>query len=166
MPGKFNTKGLALFVAGVGCGILLMQSGVAQTADGTKLNHVGIAVKNFDSAVQYYTQALGFRPAFAIRDAEGKPILTYLQISRETFLEIQPAAADRPVGITHFGLESGDVRAFAAHIRQSGIRVDEPAATGRSGAVLTNAMDAEGVRAELLQFGPESMQRKAINAWK
>jgi catechol 2,3-dioxygenase-like lactoylglutathione lyase family enzyme len=166
MPSKFDPRGLALFVAGIGCGILLMQSGVAQTADGTKLNHVGIAVKNFDAAVQYYTQTLGFRQAFAIRDPEGKPILTYLQISRETFLEIQPATAERPVGITHFGLENGDVKAMAARIRQSGIKVDEPAATGRSGAVLTNAIDAEGVRAELLQFGPESLQRKAMNAWK
>src|SRR5947207_10581497 len=100
MSRKFDLRGLALFVAGIGCGILLMQSGVAQTTDGAKLNHVGIAVRNFDAAVQYYTQTLGFRPAFVFRDPKGKPILTYLQISRETFLEIQPATADRPVGFT------------------------------------------------------------------
>ena len=159
-------RAFALFVAGIGCGILLMQSGSAQTTASTKLNHVGIAVKNFDETVNYYTKTMGFRPAFEFHDAQGKPTLAYLQISRDTFLEIQQAQGDRPAGITHIGLESGDVKSFAARIRQSGIKVDEPMPSARTGALLTNATDAEGIRAELLEFGPESAQRKAMNAWK
>jgi catechol 2,3-dioxygenase-like lactoylglutathione lyase family enzyme len=143
-----------------------MEPGLAQTKNGTKLNHVAIAVKNYDAAVNYYTKTMGFRQAFSFKEPDGKPILTYLQISRDTFLEIQPVTAERPAGFVHIGLEADDVKALAARIRESGIKVDEPMPSARSGAVLTTAMDAEGVRTEILEFGPASLQRKAMNAWK
>ena len=39
---------------------------------------------------------MGFREAFTIKNPEGKPVLAYLQITRDTFLELAPATADRP----------------------------------------------------------------------
>ena len=33
-------------------------------------------------------------------------MITSLLISRDTFLEIQPATAERPAGVTHLGLET------------------------------------------------------------
>jgi catechol 2,3-dioxygenase-like lactoylglutathione lyase family enzyme len=159
-------RAVLLFVAGVGVGILLMQTGIAQSDPGLKLNHVGIAVKNFDEAVNYYTKTLGFRPAFAFKNADGTPALTYLQISKDTFLEIQPASDRQPVGITHFGLDTGDVAKYVSGLQRMGVSVKDPAASARTGALLTNATDKEGIRAELLEFGPNSTQRKAMNAWK
>jgi catechol 2,3-dioxygenase-like lactoylglutathione lyase family enzyme len=163
-------RGFALFVAGVGIGILLMQSVVAQEAPqndtGMKLTHVGIAVKNFDQAVTYYTQTMGFREAFAFKEPNGDPMIASLQISRDTFLEIQPATADRPVGVTHLGLESPDVKAIVARLKRMGVKVSDAALSPRSGALISNAYDSEGIRSELLEFGPASMQRKAITAWK
>ncbi|MEO8050176.1 MAG: VOC family protein [Acidobacteriota bacterium] len=166
MPGRFHVRNFALFVAGVGCGVLLMQPGAAQTKGGTKLNHVSIAVKDFDAAVSYYTKTMGFRPAFTFREPDGKPILTYLQISRETFLEIQPATPDRPAGFFHLGLETDDVKGFAARVRANGTKIGEPTLSERSGALLTMSTDPEGIRTEILELGPASTQRKAINAWK
>lgn len=167
---RFTLRGLALFAGGIAVGILLMQPVIAQKGAqkdaGMKLNHVGIAVKNFDEAVAYYTKTMGFRPAFAFKNADGTPALAYLQISRDTFLEIQPATAERPAGISHLGIETEDAKATVARLKGLGVKVDEAAASARTGALLTNAFDAEGIRTELLEFGPASLQRKAMSGWK
>jgi catechol 2,3-dioxygenase-like lactoylglutathione lyase family enzyme len=163
-------RGFALFIAGLGLGILLMQSVVAQDSarndTGMKLNHVGISVKNFDEAVAYYTKSMGFREAFAFREPNGQPILTYLQISRDTFLEIQPATAEHPAGFSHLGIEMTDAKTTIARLRGMGVKVSDLTAAGRSGAMLTYVFDSEGIRSELHEFGLASLQRKAIAAWK
>ena len=171
---RFTVRGLALFAGGIAVGILLMQHVVAQKDaqkgaqkdTGMKLNHIGIAVKNFDEAVAYYTKTMGFRPAFAFKNADGTPAVAYLQISRDTFLEIQPATAERPAGISHLGIETEDAKATVARLKGLGVKVDQAAASARTGALLTNAFDDEGIRTELLEFGPASLQRKAMNGWK
>ena len=160
-------RGFLLFAAGALTGAFLMQSGLAQPGrDRLALNHIGISVKNFDEAVNFYTKTMGFPEAFTFREPDGKPILTYLQINRDTFIELQPATAERPPGVFHFGLESSDVKATAARLQQRGVKIPDPMISQRSGALLTNGADGEGVRFELLQFVPASMQRKAIDHWK
>ncbi len=161
-------RSLLMFAAGMIAGVLLMQPGAAQqaTAERLTLNHVSLSVKNFDEAVNFYTKTMGFREAFTFREPDGKPSLTYLQISRDTFLELQPATAERPAGMAHIGLESTDVRATAKRLQQRGVKVPDPTVSQRSGAVLTTGSDGEGLRFELLEFGPASVQRKAMNAWK
>ena len=144
-------RGFAFFVAGVGSGILLMQSVVAQNGapndTGMKLNHVAIFVKNFDAAVAYYTKSMGFHEAFSFREPNGQPRLTYLQISRDTFLEIQPATAEHPAGLfSHLGIEMTDGAVTVARLsRRSGIKVGDLATGHSEGAPLTNVTDAEGI---------------------
>jgi catechol 2,3-dioxygenase-like lactoylglutathione lyase family enzyme len=163
-------RGFALFVAGVAMGILLMQSVIAQDGarndTGMKLNHVAILVKNFDTEVAYYTKTMGFREAFSFREPNGAPILTYLQISRDTFLEIQPATAAHPAGFSHVGIEMDDAKATVARLRRMGVKVSDATPSARSGASLTDVFDPEGIYTELLEFGPTSAQRKAMAAWK
>jgi catechol 2,3-dioxygenase-like lactoylglutathione lyase family enzyme len=163
-------RGLALFVAGVGAGILLMQCVVGQTVTpsdtGMKLNHVAITVQNFDAAMAYYTKSMGFREAFTFREPNGEPTLAYLQISRDTFLEIQPVTAEHPVGFSHIGLEMIDAKATVARLRSAGVTVSDVTPSTHSGALLTNITDSDGIRSELLEFGPTSLQRKAMTAWK
>jgi hypothetical protein len=38
--------------------------------------------------------------------------------------------------------------------------------TGFTKAPLTNVIDPNGVRLELLEYPPESLQRKAIDGWR
>jgi catechol 2,3-dioxygenase-like lactoylglutathione lyase family enzyme len=163
-------RGFALFVAGIGLGILLMQSIVAQNGaqndTGMKLNHIAITVKNFDEEVAYYTKSMGFREAFAIREPNGTPTLTYLQISRDTFLELQPATAEHPAGFSHIGIEMMDAKATVARLRRMGVKVNDMTPSANSRALLTSVLDPEGIHTELLEFGPTSLQRKAMNGWK
>ena len=159
-------RGVALVVAGFVAGVLVMQTSVAPQRQGTRLrlNHVGLYVKNFDESVDFYTKTMGFREAFSVKDKEGKPVFTYLQMSRDTFLELAPAGANQPVGVSHMGLWADDIKATVAGLRQNGVQLEDPR-TGLTKAPLTNVMDPNGVRIELLEYPPESLQRKAMDAW-
>ena len=54
-----------------------------------------MAVENFDEAFKFYTQKMGLREAFTVKDAAGKPTLAYVQANRNTFVELQQANATR-----------------------------------------------------------------------
>jgi catechol 2,3-dioxygenase-like lactoylglutathione lyase family enzyme len=164
---------LALFAAGSGVGVLLMQPGILMQPaiaqqnriPGLRLNHVGIYVKDFDESMRFYTQTMGLREAFTIKDQNGKPTLAYLQITRDTFLELAPATAERPAGLSHIGIWPEDLNATIATLRQRGVKVDD-AKTGSTKTSITNVIDPNGVRLELLDFLPDSLPRQAMDSWK
>jgi catechol 2,3-dioxygenase-like lactoylglutathione lyase family enzyme len=158
-------RSAALFIAGVGVGAVLTQSGIAQDSRPRALSHVGIAVKDFDRTIAYYTQTLGFREAYSLKQADGSPLLTYLHVNRDTFLEVQPATPALPPGLTHFAVEYGDLKAAVARMRQSGATLADPAQTPGK-ALFSRLRDLDGVSIEVMEFGPESQQRRAMNAWK
>jgi catechol 2,3-dioxygenase-like lactoylglutathione lyase family enzyme len=155
------------FAAGIGVGAFLMQPGHAQTNQGSglRLNHVGIYVKDFDESMRFYTQTMGFREAFTIKNNDGKPVLAYLQITRDTFLELAPSTAERPVGLSHIGIWPLDQGATVATLRARGVKVDDPR-VGSTKTSITNVIDPNGVRLELVDFLPGSLPRKAIDEWK
>lgn len=151
---------------------LLLGSTLSTTfAQGNRLagmkgvNHVGINVENFDEAMAFFTQKMGFQEAFTVRDDKGQPILAYVQASPNTFVELQPAGAGRPAGISHVGLQVDDIRATIATLKQRGVTVEEPRASSTK-SLIANVSGPSGVRIELSELGPESLQRKAIDSWK
>jgi catechol 2,3-dioxygenase-like lactoylglutathione lyase family enzyme len=160
--GKFT-----FFAAGIVTGVFLMLPGPAQPSEtpGLRLNHVGVYAKDFDESLRFYTKTMGFREAFSLKDKDGNPAITYLQISRDTFLELAPATAERPTGLSHVGIWPDDLNATVAELRQRGVKVDEPRVTSSKSSI-TSIVDPNGVRLELLNFLPDSLQRKAIDSWK
>jgi len=161
------TRGVVLFMAGTAFGIFATQPSAApqEKATGVRLNHFGIYVKDLDESMNFYTKIMGFHEAFSIKDKDGKPALVYLQINRDTFVELAPASADHPVGVSHIGIWADDVNKTVAILRERGVKMDNPISGGTK-ALLTNMFDPNGVRLELLEYPPESLQRKAIDAWK
>ena len=161
-------RGLTLFVGGIVVGTLLIQPGAAQEARGTglRLNHVGIAVKNFDESFNFYTKVMGFKVAFRFPSPDGKPTTTYFQINRDTFLEMAPATAQMPAGITHMGIESPDVKKSIAQLRAAGGTVEDFRVSGPTKALLSNIMDPNGIRLELIELTPDSLHKKAEESWK
>ena len=129
------------------------------------VNHVGISVENFDEALAFYTQKMGFQEAFVVRDDKGQPFLAYVQVSRNTFIELLPANSTRRPGLDHVGLHVDDIRSTIATLKQRGVTVED-ARTGRTKSIIANATDPGGVHIELSELGPESLQRKAMDAWK
>jgi catechol 2,3-dioxygenase-like lactoylglutathione lyase family enzyme len=160
-------RSLALFAAGIVVGAFLMQPSPAQQkqSTGLRLNHVGIYAKDYDETMRFYTQTIGLKEAFTVKDAAGKPTLTYLQITKDTFLEIAPATGDRAVGLSHIGIWPENLAATVALLRQRGVKVDDPR-TGSTQTSISNAVDPNGIRLELLDFLPGSLPKKAMDDWK
>ncbi len=156
-----------LFAAGIVVGAFLMQPGEAQQSKSTglRLSHVGIYAKDYDESMRFYTQTMGLKEAFTVKDAAGKPTLSYLQIAKDTFLEIAPATAERPAGLSHVGIWPENLAATVAALRQHGVKVADPR-TGATLTSITNVTDPNGIRLELLDFLPGSLPRKAIDEWK
>jgi catechol 2,3-dioxygenase-like lactoylglutathione lyase family enzyme len=161
-------RGLTLFVAGIVVGTAVIPSNAAQEAvkEGFRLNHVGIAVKDFQGALNFYTKVMGFRVAYALPSPDGKPTTTFLQISRDTFLEMAPATANLPAGITHIGILTDDANAAVTQLRQNGATLPDVRSGGGTGSRLSNVMDPEGIRLELVEQPSGSLMRKAMDSWK
>jgi catechol 2,3-dioxygenase-like lactoylglutathione lyase family enzyme len=159
--------GFALFAAGIGVGVFLMSAAAAEQnkSTGLRLNHVGIYTKDFDESMRFYTQTMGLREAFSIKDKDGKPALAYLQINKDTFLELAPATTARPAGLSHIGIWPENLNTTVAALRARGVKVDDPR-TGSNKTSITSVTDPDGTRLELLDFLPDSLPRKAMNSWK
>ena len=156
-----------VFVLGLAIG-LVVRTGVAQdrrlpAVHG--INHLAFATAKYDEMMRFYTQTLGFPEAFSNRNASGQPTLTYLQISRGTFIELFPAGANRVQGFAHFGIHVDDVQAVAARLKERGLTVGTPRTIG-SGSLTVSVSDPDGNRLELSELPPNAPARKAMESWK
>ena len=129
------------------------------------MNHIAIAYENFEEAFDFYTKKMGFKEGFTVRNPQGQATLSYIQASRDTFIEVQPANANRKAGLNHYGLHVSDLKAYVAELKKRGVMVDE-VRERPDDSMVANATDPAGVRIEMFQFGPGSAQGKAIAAWK
>ena len=160
-------RGAMLFAAGLVAGLAVNVAVMAQNANSgvVMMNHVGINVPNIDEAVTYYTQKMGYKEAFRVFDEKKQPRLVYMQISKNTFLELNPANAQRPPGFTHYGLHVENVAEAVAMFKKRGVMVSDTNASDTK-AILANITDPYMGRIELAQLPPESLHYKAIQSWK
>jgi len=161
-------RGVALFVAGFVVATAMMQPSAAQENrnSGLRLNHVGIAVKDFQESLNFYTKVMGFHVAYAFPSPDGKPTTTFLQINRDTFIEMAPASANLAPGLTHIGIWTDGADATITQLRQAGATVGDARASAQTGSRLSNVTDPNGIRLELNEQPPTSLMRKAMEAWK
>jgi predicted enzyme related to lactoylglutathione lyase len=162
-------RGVVLFISGLLVGAVLMASVAAQGTlnQGVRLNHVGISVPNFQETVNFYEKVMGFRVSHRFApNPDGRPGTAFVQISRDTFIEIAPAAADAKPTITHLGVWADDVKATVARINQNGGKATEPRRSENSGSILANVTDPAGIRTELNEQPADSMMRKSMESWK
>jgi hypothetical protein len=129
---------------------------------GVVLNHVGIAVPGIPDAAAFYTRRWGSGGVPQRRSAGDEAAV---QISKSTFLELQQANAQRPAGISHWP-EAPKSRARSRPTKRGAMATDPGAPSAFSHAILANVTDLNGLRIELAEMGPESLQRKAMDSWK
>ena len=152
-------------------GLLLgaaMATGVAQSnrlAGDNYVNHVGMAVDNFDETYKFYTEKMGFPEGFTVKGPDGKPRLAYVQASKNTFVEIGQAQPNGPKGLNHFGLHVQNLKNVVETLKARGVKVEDVRVRPDDSSV-ANATDPNGIRIEMFEFGPGSPQGKAIAAWK
>lgn len=158
-------RGVYLFIAGIVVGLAVQAVAQSPNKGVVGLNHVAISVANLDEAVKYYTKTLGFPEAFRNLDEKGQPTLVYVQISKNTFIELQPANPQRPAGLNHLGVHVENMAAATAMFKQRGANVSETRVSPTK-AVLSNITDPNGIRIELSELPPESLHRQAMERWK
>jgi len=159
-------RGIVLFLTGIAVG-LAVQTGIAQKRTDIYINHVGVAVPSVPDALAFYTQKMGFREAFRQTSPDGKLVSAYVQVSKNTFIELQEANAQRPAGVSHFGMAVDSIEDAVKMFRAGGATASDPGAPSAfSHARLANVTDLNGVRIELAELTPESLQRKAMDSWK
>ena len=121
-------RGLMLFVAGIVVG-LAMQSTLAQSENaGVSINHVGVAVPSIPDAAAFYQQKMGFKEAFRNTNPQGTVTAMYIQVSKNTFIELQQASERQPAGISHFGMEAPNINATVAFFKAHGFTASSAAA--------------------------------------
>ena len=148
----------------------------AQDASGLTLSVVGVAAKDPPAAAKFYQAVVGFAVAFTFGSTDPQRMNVYYQTSRDTFLELQPAGANLPVGLTHFHVLTRDLDATIARLRQAGLAAAAGNAPGTIGQAVTvspgahvknvNVFDPDGTRLELNEYIPESLPKKAADSWQ
>ena len=157
---------LYFFVAGILVGATVQLSFAENHSRGVvSLNHVGVSVPDLDEAVTFYTETMGFPEAFRVNDEAGQPALVYVQVSQNTFVELQPAHEQRPPGISHFGLQVDDMVAATTMFAKRGANISDTR-VGSTKAILSNISDPNGIRIELLEVPPDSLTWKAMQCWE
>src|SRR5262245_57933577 len=160
-------RSVMLFAAGLFAG-LAVQAAMAQGGSQgvVMMNHVGISVPNMAEAVAYYTDKMGYKEAFRVADDKGQPTIVYMQISRNTFLELNPVTPQRGPGFSHYGLHVDNAAAAVEMFKQRGVTVTATNVSAGTKSILANITDPYMGRIELVQITPESLHQKAIQSWR
>lgn len=159
-------RGLYLFFAGILFAVAV-QVAIAQSQNRgiVRMNHVGISTPDIEGTIAYYTETMGFPEAFRVTNDSGQIALVYVQVSENSFLELQPSNDERPPGLSHFGVVVEDIDSAIAMWRERGVEVQDSRVSGTK-AVLSNIFDANGVRMELLELPSESEHAQAEARWR
>jgi hypothetical protein len=76
------------------------------------------------------------------------------------------ATPARPAGCPHFGLDVENLDAYVGQLKQRGVDGACPRQSVRARARRSRLRRAGRHHMELLEMGPNSLHRKAINDWK
>jgi len=150
----------------IGATIAAQPAQPAPPRDLVSLNHVAVAARDFDGMSAFYGDVLGLPAAFSFKQADGSPYLSYFQVNRDTFVELMGVTAQRPAGFVHFGLEVDNVDAVVNRLRARGVKVGDPSVSARTNAKIAVAHAPDGTTIELMELGPDSLQRRVMNDWR
>lgn len=123
-----------------------------------RIDHVGIVVKDLETALATYSKNFGFAvdgsrggdvPALGIRNAfmpVGASDLEFIQSTAETG-PVAQFAKDRGEGAFMLSIEVEDINAAVEHLRGLGARVGEPT----NGVAFVSMKSTHGVNLQLVQ---------------
>ncbi|MGD0918635.1 MAG: methylmalonyl-CoA epimerase [Thermodesulfobacteriota bacterium] len=128
----------------------------------TKINHVGVIVKNIEEALDLYTKTLGFKPAEVLTSKEAgvKTVMISLgEVTLELTEPIDPQGGlqkfleKRGEGIHHISLEVDDINQERDLLESKGIQFIDKKPEYFEGAFISfiHPKSTKGVLIELIQ---------------
>lgn len=94
---------------------------------------MAVGVSDLGRAKHFYCDQLGFTEVFRINKPDGSPLLVYLQVNNNNFVELFPGAQEAPgspsdeTGIRHFGIFVRDLRVKLHILGDSGFPLPDDA---------------------------------------
>lgn len=128
-----------------------------------KINHLGIATKGIDEALEFWSDALGLENIHTEVVKDQKVRVAMLPIGETRIELLEPTSDDSPIsnflekrggGIHHIAIEVDDIEASLAKLKAQGMRlIDESPRIGAEGCLVAFVHPAAsgGVLLELVQ---------------
>ena len=128
-----------------------------------KINHLGIATKGIDEALQFWSDALGLENVHTEVVKDQKVRVAMLPIGESRVELLEPTSDDSPIskflekrggGIHHIAVEVDDIEASLAKLKTQGMRlIDESPRIGAEGCLVAfvHPVASGGVLLELVQ---------------
>jgi len=128
------------------------------------LDHIGIAVKNLDRALVFYTQQLGFELLSQEALESEKVILCFVKLENTTLELIQPTKSSGPLsrflekrgeGLHHLCYRVTDLKATIQEFKMKGFdMIDEAPRPGAHGSKVAfiHPRSTQGVLTELCEY--------------
>jgi hypothetical protein len=101
---------------------------------------------------------------YRFKNDQGQTTIAFVQVGPNTFLEIAPSNANRPAGLTHFGVQVENMEATIAALKDRGVMATMPREVAPQWAV--SSVMAPGARVELTALGPQSVLEQSTAAWR
>lgn len=129
----------------------------------TIIDHIGVAVKSIDAALEFWERTLGVSCHGVEEVAEQKVKTAFLPLKDSEVELLEPTAEDSPVakfiakkgeGMHHMALRVDDLEAALAELKAKGVRlIDEKPRRGAGGALIAfiHPTATGGVLLELCQ---------------
>ena len=103
-------------------------SGTNILLGGGGFHHVAVRVQDFDAAMRFYTEALGFKEKVSWGEGDKRAVM--LDTGQGSYLEVfaggnePPPASERPAGpILHYAIRTNDVDGTVERIRAAGFPI-------------------------------------------
>ena len=128
-----------------------------------KINHLGIATKDIDEALKFWSDALGLENVHTEIVEDQKVRVAMLPIGESRIELLEPTSEDSPIskflekrgpGIHHIAVEVDDIAASLAQLKSQGMRlIDEEPRVGAEGCLVAfvHPSSTNGVLLELVQ---------------
>jgi lactoylglutathione lyase len=136
----------------------------------TGIGHIAITCQDIDRSLDFYTRILGLPEAFRMVNDDGSLWMVYLKTGRGGFVELftnggaPPEVPQNASGFKHLCLWVDDIETTLHDLQAQGLDVDpEGIRTGRSKCRQYFIADPDGVRIELMQLMPDSLQAQALD---
>lgn len=128
-----------------------------------KIEHLGIATRGIDEAVEFWRDALGLEVVETEEVAEQKVRVAMLPLGESRVELLEPTSPDSPIakflekrgpGIHHIAVRVDDIHETLARLRSRGARlIDEEPRAGAGGSLVAfvHPTSTNGVLLELVQ---------------
>jgi lactoylglutathione lyase len=135
------------------------------------LGHVAIGVSDLGRAMNFYCDQLGLTEVFRLNGPSGSPMLIYLRVNDNNFIELFPGLErqtqdeSKRTGLRHLGFFVKDLQATLHTLQARGLSLPDDAFKQASqvradGTFLYFIRDPDGNAIELSQITPDSKQSK------